>query len=182
MSYFIRAQKKRTFDIEYDNRFISVLRFPSWTSSNAIAELSDGTYQFTKNSFWKSQYDILKEGMPFGKISFNWKGHILLNLIDDSGLVPSSMEMDTKTTDEDYLSYTVKSKGVFKKRYELFQPKNPRPLITLQPKSNWLKVNYQVTLHHSDIIPFTEESIITIMAFGVILLRKRQAAAGAAAG
>ena len=68
MSYFVRALKKRTFVIEYDQHPIGTLRFPSWSKSNAVAELSDGNYQFTKSNFWKSQYDLIKDGLPFGKI------------------------------------------------------------------------------------------------------------------
>jgi len=176
MGYFIRAKKKSVFELELNNQPISSLRFLSWLSSNAVAELSDGTYQFKKSSFWKGHYDIIKEGSPIGKISFNWRGHMLLQLIDDLELVPSNLEIDAKTEKENYITYTMEAKGVFKKKYELFENNNHQPLITLHPRSSLLKVNYEVTLHHPEVIPLSEETIIAIMTFGVLLIRMRQTA------
>ncbi len=175
MNYFIRQEKNREFIVEKDSRPIYKLKFPSWSSRNAVAQLTDGELKFTKKSFWKNEYILTKNDQPLGKITSNWKGHLFIHLLDQPELVPSDMDK------EKYITYRLKTKGVFKQRYELLQNQTSQALITLHPKSNWFKMNYQVELLYPNLIAFPLEELLGIMAFCAILIRKRQAA-GAGAG
>ena len=125
MSYFVKQEKNREFTIEKDHQPIYKLTFPNWKCSNAVAQLSDGDYKFTKKSFWNSEYTLTRNDSVFGKITSNWKGHLLIHLVDDSGLVPS--KMDGEMGKEAYRTYQIKTKGLFKQRHELYQNKDPAP-------------------------------------------------------
>lgn len=179
MNYFVRQEKSRVFNIEKNNQPIYQLKFPSWSSSNAIAQLIDGELKFTKKGFWKSEYILTKKDRPLGRITSNWKGHLFIHLLDQSGFVPSNMDNDMDKVS--YITYKFKSRGIFKQRYELLQNKDPQPLITLHAKSNWFKVNYEVALNHPDLIDFPLEALLGILTFCAVLIRKRQAAATGAA-
>lgn len=179
MSYSIIQLKNREYQLEYAGDFIFNLTFPSWKNSNANVHSSNGLLQFTKKSFWKSQYDITKNDNPIGKITSNWKGYYFIHFLNHPDIVPSNMEDEVK--EEDYTTYRLKHKGILKHRYELYQNKDPRPLITFRSKTNWFKINFEIELPHSDLIPFPIEEVLATITFCAILIRKRQAAAAGGA-
>lgn len=177
MEYFIRQEKNRKFTLEKRQTPIYSLKFPKWNSSNAEAQLSDGRLKFTRKSFWKSEYLITKNRRQIGKITSNWKGHLFIHLLEQPDLVPSDLEMNQ----EKHIVYRLKPKGVFKQRYDLLAKDSAQSLITLHPKSNWLKVNYEVELLYPNLINFPLEEILGMMTFCAVLIRKRQAAAAGGA-
>jgi len=180
MAYYIRQEKSRQFILEHEGELISTLKFPKWSSSNAELTSANGRLKFSKKSIWKSSFIISKNEQIFGKITSNWKGRLFIQLFHQPDLVPSNMEMEEDLAQLDATTYHIKTKGILKQRHELYQEKAPRPLITLRSKSKWFKVNYEIELHHDDLISFELEDVLGIMNFCAYLIRMRQAAAGAA--
>ena len=168
MSFFIRQVKIREFTIEKNFKPVYTLKFPGWITLNANVQFSDGIMKISKKNFWKSEFTIIKNDQPIGKITANWRGHLFIHLLDLSGFVPSNLE------EEGYKKYKFKSRGIFKPRYELSQKNDPQPLITLQTTGNWLKPDYQVTLNHTEPIDFPLSLLIGILIFGTVVIRARQ--------
>ncbi|MEM1120091.1 MAG: hypothetical protein AAGJ18_06550 [Bacteroidota bacterium] len=179
MAYYIRQEKTRQFVLEYAGELLSTLRFPKWSSTNAELKTSSGIIKFAKEKFWKTNYEISKDGQTIGKVSVNWKGQLFLELFEPSEIVPSNLEMVDDWSDNGVTKYRVKFTGLLKQRYELYQGNDNRPLITLHAETNWFKVSFRVELQQEDLIPFSVEDILGMMTFCAYLIWMRQAAAAA---
>lgn len=180
MDYYIRGHKKRKFTIERSRKTVYTLECPSWMAKKAVAQSTEGQYIIEKNNFWSSNYTIFKNNYIIGKISSNWKGHQRFDLITDSqqltAYVPSNVEEDTTQLDiEDYdcVRFTMKRKGVFNIRYEIFQNNDYQPIITLYRELEWFKIHHRVEIHKIGDTTFPMEELLGFFGFGAILIRAR---------
>ncbi len=184
MSYFIRGQKKRNFVVEEDGISLFEANFPSWAKTEANISLAQANYTIKKKKWYSQKYLIIRNRIPIGEISSNWKGHLFFKLkaaaAKEADYVPSNMDIDAKEVDwrgKEVITYTMKNKGVFKTRLELFYNKDPRSMLTMYTETNWFKVNYRIDLHYPDRIHFPIEELLGLFGFGAVLIRMRRAAA-----
>lgn len=186
MDYFIRSQKKRNFSLEESGVSIAEANFPSWAKLEANIQLGQITYLLRKEKWYSQKYMIIRNRIPIGEISSNWKGHLFFKLKADAAkeadYVPSNMDIDATKVDwygKEVITYTMRNKGFFKSGFELFQNKDPRPMLTMRAEKNWFKVNYQIEIHHADNLHFPTEELLGLFGFGAVLIQMRRAAAAA---
>lgn len=184
MDYFIRSEKKRNFSLEESGVTIAVANFPSWAKTEANIQLGQITYLFKKKKWYSQKYLIIRNRIPIGEISSNWKGHLFFKLqaaaAKTADYVPSNMDIDASAVDwrgKEVITYTMKHKGFFKNRLEIFQNKDPRSILTMHAEKDWFKVNYRIELHYLDSIHFPIEELLGLFGFGAVLVRMRRAAA-----
>ncbi len=188
MSYFIRRQKRRDFILEEDGTTIAEANFPSWSRMEATIQFGQITYLLKKKKWYSKKYLIIRNRLPVGEISSNWKGHLFFKLqaeaAKEADYVPSNMDIDASEVDwrgKEVITYKMKHRGLFKSKFELFQNKDPRPMLTMRAEKNWFKVNYQIEVHAADNLYFPIEELLGLFGFGATLIHARRAAAGAAA-
>ena len=188
MTYFLRSLKRKNFQLEKNEHVFNKVLFESWKNNNAVAKLPEAIYTFKKFSFWRSKYVITKNDYPIGLITSNWKGRLFFKLLvkeyEDADLVPDNIAIENfekKLEQQETITYTMRSRGVFKIRYEIFLEETPKPILTFYSKSKWFKVNYEVVIHEPEKLFFSTEALINMFGYGAFLIRQRRAAAGAAA-
>jgi len=102
------------------------LKYQNWFSSKAYSKFEGNEIEIKPKNIWCSKFDIFKNKHDKGDIIFNWKGNIIIRIINDE--------------DKEY-SYLLKSKGFWKQRFELINEKEDLIFI-LQPSINWRKLSY----------------------------------------
>ncbi len=186
MRYFLRSLNSKDFEIELDGQPMFTAKFPDWYNFNAVAQSGDTQYSFKRNKFWKSGIAVYKDDLQIGKIAFNWKGQMKIQLVENQnlivGLVPSNIEesnTDFENNGEPKTTYFMRSKGVFKPKYEIFEEDAVEPFAEMQSKSDWLKTNYEISVYQfNGLMPI--EEFLGIMGVCARLYKARQN--GAAAG
>ncbi len=158
MSYYIRASNRRKFTVEELGKTLYSVVFPNWTKAHAIARLNNAEYTFDKTSFLCSSRTIYKNNAPIGSMSFNWIGHLYLNLTTEKG--------------EDLL-YVLKLKGLFWKRVELVDRGSQNLLLTMHQESNWFIYNYRIEELNTAAIRYPLIELLGILGVGATLLRDR---------
>jgi len=159
MSYYIRANSQRQFTVEQLGTALYSVFFSGWMKQQATAQLLDAEYTFDKPSWLSSDRTIYKNKVPIGSMSFNWRGHLFLNLITET---------------EGQLSYILKSRGVFQRRIELVEKDSHILLLTMYAEFNWFKYNYRIEALNAAAIHYPISELLGILGVGAVLIRDRQ--------
>ena len=158
MTYFLRSLDYKNIAIEYGKEVLSKLTFKGWTCSNARIHFPDVDYTFEKSNFWGTEYTIFRNGLPFGQVTVNWKGHILINLREEY---------------KKPINLVLKYRGFWEGRMEVFL--NEQPILNMHSKSDWTKAHYDIELLEEEaIIPYPMEELLGILAYGAYLFRRIQ--------
>ncbi|WP_080058675.1 hypothetical protein [Spirosoma aerolatum] len=116
-----------SFDL-IDNKEVLITHFQyeNWFSSSGTASFQQDQITIKSRNFWHSAFDVLINGVDKGDITFNWQGHILIRLEEQSGITKN---------------YRLKSKGFWDFRFVL-EDEQHMELIQLIPKFRWNKLAY----------------------------------------
>lgn len=159
MFYTIKSLSYKKFVIEKNKTELFYLIFKGWGRNKAYANIGSDQYDFEPQSVWGTKYRILKNGTTIGSISCNWKGQMLMDLLDVHGKP---------------VSILLKQRGVFKSALDAYLD-GDQLLMTLFPKYKWFKVNYKVEIHDPDVIAIPEKLLIGILGYGAKLLENMAA-------
>ena len=118
---------KGNFQIVKGNFALTELKFKNWFSKNAATRYKGVNIELKSQNFWQTQFDILKNGMNCGSMKYHWKGNISIQLTDELGYVEGN--------------YMFRSKGIFKRQFELSDEYGNLILI-LKPKFIFRKFSY----------------------------------------
>jgi len=160
---------KGNFLIEKDNAKILELNYSNWFSSRAKTEYNGNKIEIKPKNIWCSKFDIFKNNQDEGDIIFNWKGNIIIRILNEKNRE---------------LSFLLKAKGFWKQYFELTN-ENGELIFTLKPSINWKKLNYNYEIkNRSNIYENNLETELVIYSgFGANLyMTMMSAGAGGAAG
>jgi hypothetical protein len=113
-----------------DDRLLYTVSYKNWFSGEANTEFDNSAYSIRSANFWQTQFDILRDDNNIGRISFNWKGEIIINY--------TSREGDEK---EMLLQY----KGVWKFRFVL-SDRSEHEILAMVSFWSKLKYHYDVSI------------------------------------
>lgn len=186
MSYFIRGKKRRNFSLEENDEIVFKANFPSWAKTEVNIHFAQVNYTIKKKNWFKSSYIIIRNRVPIGEVTTNWRRHFFFKLKADyakeADYVPSNMDIDATEVDwggKELVTYTLKHKGIFKTRLEAFQNKDPRPILIMHTEKNWFKVNYRIECPYGDSFHYPIEELLGLFGFGAVMIRARRRAAAA---
>ena len=128
----ISTSGKGNFKIERDSVEILELVYQNWFSSTASTTYNKTEIEIKSKNVWGSKFDIFKNQIDKGDIIFNWKGDIIIRLIDQSN---------------NESSWLLKSKGFWKQQFEL-SDENDNLVCILRPNMNWSKLNYNYEIEY----------------------------------
>ena len=114
------------FIIKKESQAVLELKYQNWFSSKASTSFGGQSIEIRPKNIWCSKFDIFRSNQDKGDIIFNWKGHIIIRIIDD----------DAKEN-----SYLLKAKGFWKQHFELTNEKGDLVFV-LKPSMNWKKLSY----------------------------------------
>ena len=144
--------------------FLGSLKFEKWSSSKAQFTTQYGEfYDAATKGFWGTSIGISKSGEEFAELKMNWKGHIVIDMLENG------KNMD----------YLLKSKSIWKSQYTLINQQETELLI-ITPDYKWKKGEYNFKIdtnpHCADEI---DETLVLITIYGVLYLLMMSAAAAA---
>jgi hypothetical protein len=108
--------------------------YSNWFSSNARTSFQSTEIEIKPKNIWSSKFDIVKNGVDKGDISFNWKGNVIIRLENDD------------TSESQYLLRAI---GYWKLGFELVDEKE-RKIALLKPNFNWSKFSYNYEIELAD--------------------------------
>ena len=114
------------FEIKNNGKKLLELTYSNWFASNAQTSFNSINIEIKPKNIWQNKFDILKNGIDKGDISFNWKGNVIIKL-----------ENENKVQNQ----YLLKAIGFWKLGFELIDEKENK-ILSLKPNFNWKKVNY----------------------------------------
>ena len=114
------------FEIKSNGKKLLKLTYSNWFASNALTSFDSNNIEIKPKNIWQSKFDIIKDGIDKGDISFNWKGNVIIKL-----------ENENKVQNQ----YLLKAIGFWKLGFELIDEKENK-ILSLKPNFNWKKVNY----------------------------------------
>lgn len=157
MNYYLKATSCKNFIVEKDDQQLYHLD-TNWMLTKAKAAFKKDNLTIHAINFWASKFDITYDGNFVGKLKLNWKSHGVLNLMNEYG---------------DSLRLTLKRRGIFKHRYEVFKDDKSQAIITLYAKRDWFKTNYDVFIHEVNFGNFPMSILIGILGFVANKVRQR---------
>lgn len=120
------TSSKGDFIIE-DNGIQKIeLQYKKWFSSYAKAVYDNSIIEIKPQNIWCSKFDIYIDEKDIGDIIFNWKGNMIIRVINENNLENN---------------YILKFKGLWKSSFKL-ENENGDVLLILKPSLNWKKLNY----------------------------------------
>src|SRR5688572_28953417 len=115
-----------------DSTLLFTVEYKSWFSGEASSNFDKNDYSIKSANFWQTQFDISRNFQNIGKISFNWKGEIIINYTSSGG------------TEKEFLfSY----KGVWKFRF-IVSDRSGNEVLAMA--SSWSKLKYHYNVSLSD--------------------------------
>ncbi|GAB4050746.1 hypothetical protein [Spirosoma litoris] len=157
-----------SFDL-IDNQEVLITHFQyeNWFSSTGSAHLQHDLITIKPRNFWHSAFDVLINGIDKGDITFNWQGHILLHLEEQTGLQKN---------------YRLKAKGFWEFRFVLEDEQHVE-LLQLIPKFKWSKLAYNYGVEFAEgFDPTTNTDLLVLLlacGYGANLYMTMMAAAAA---
>ena len=122
------------FEIEnHEGINILELSYTNWFSSKATTILDSTNIEIKPKNIWASKFDILKNGIDKGDITFNWKGNIIIRLEND------------ENQENEYL---LRVTGFWNSGFELID-KNDIKILSMKPNFNWKKISYNYEVEHT---------------------------------
>lgn len=118
------------------------------------------TVDIKPRNIWNSKFDIFKNGIDCGDLIFNWKGEVIMRLIDDTG-------QET--------NYLFKSHGFFGQHMLLYDI-DEKVIFSLKPSFDWSKFKRYYKVGHI-CIDYSEQEIVELLlyaAYGANLIKARQ--------
>ncbi|WP_461089227.1 hypothetical protein [Spirosoma gilvum] len=155
-----------SFDlIDGQEVFVTHFQYENWFSSEGNASLQHDQVTIKSRNFWHSAFDVFVNGIDKGDITFNWQGHILIRLVEQSGLSKN---------------YRLKSKGFWDFRFVL-EDEQHMELLQLIPKFRWNKLSYNYGVDFAETYnPVTNPDLIILLlacGYGANLYMAMMAAA-----
>lgn len=117
---------KGDFVLVKEGQNIFELKYTNWFASKARAEWGEESIEIRPKNVWCSKFDIFKNDLDQGDIIFNWKGNIIIRLMQEDGIEKS---------------YLLKAKGFWNQTFELTDEAD-NVMLLLAPSMNWKKLNY----------------------------------------
>lgn len=117
---------KGNFVIEKNDIEIVEVHYENWFSSVAKTTFEGQNIEIRPKNIWFSKFDIYKNGQDIGDIIFNWKGDMVLRLLNDAN------------QEENFL---LNAKGFWNSYFEL-KDEEEKVLYILRPSINWRKFSF----------------------------------------
>lgn len=117
---------KGDFTLVKENQKIFELKYTNWFSSKARTALGEEMIEIRPQNIWCSKFDIFKQDLDQGDIIFNWKGNIIIRLMQEEGVEKS---------------YLLRAKGFWNQSFELTDEAD-HVILLFAPSMNWKKLNY----------------------------------------
>ena len=130
--FTIRSKSlKGSFELlQKDEHPLYVVEYKNWFSGEATTNFDGNDYEIRAANFWQSQFDVFRNETLIGKISFNWKGEIIIALTNMDGL-------------ENELLF--KYKGVWKFRFILSE-RSGNELLAMASSWSHMKYHYDISV------------------------------------
>jgi hypothetical protein len=128
---------------------ITELKFKKWFSKHAAVRYKGVNIEIKSKNFWQTQFDIFKNGMNCGSMKYHWKGNISIQLTDELGYGEGN--------------YMFRSKGIFKRQFELTDEDGNLTLI-LKPKFIFRKFSYDYEVELVDVFE-REEDLVEMLIY-----------------
>jgi hypothetical protein len=158
---------KGSFQIIKGAMTLLEIKSTNWFSTRVVTRFRGVNYEINPNNFWRTKFEILKNKTKKGDLHYNWKGHISLNLWDES----LGREKH----------YVLKAKG-FLKRYFNLLDEEENVVLVLRSKLNWRKFGYNYEIEDFHVFDVEEELpemlIYCGFAANLYMSKKAQQSAG----
>lgn len=143
---------------ENDERVLELI-YSNWFASNAKTSYKSNNIEIKPKNFWASKFDILKNELDIGDLTFNWKGDVVIQLTN------------SEQTENNYL---LRAKGFWKMAFELLDG-NEVKILSLRPNFNWKKVGYDYEIELANNVENQEEimELLIFSGFGANLYMTR---------
>ncbi|SHI48951.1 hypothetical protein SAMN05443429_10231 [Cruoricaptor ignavus] len=162
----ISVAGRGNFIIQRDNYEILQVKYKNWFSSNAKTKLGNENIEIKAKNIWQSKFDIIKNKKDVGDIIFNWKGDIIIRILNKENI------------EENFL---LKSKGFWKSYFELINEEGEIVCI-LNSSVNWSKLNYNYEVENItdkyDEIKIYELTIYSVFGANIYMMMMTAAATG----
>lgn len=164
--HIVSTSGKGNFIIENNEQRILELSYENWFSSKSSTEFNEKKITIMPKNFWQSKFDIYKNGHDAGDILFNWKGNVIIRLLD---------------SDHKESSYLLKAKGFWKRQFE-FLDENENLICTLIPSLSWKNFRYSYAIEQvsTEIPQDTLVELLVYAGFGANLYMTMIASGSAA--
>jgi hypothetical protein len=151
------------FELIDQQKSLASLEHPSWFSRKASLRISYHTLDIVPKHLFSSSFDIMKNQTNYAVLTMRWKGQVEIKFLQ---------KPDSSTF------YTLKPKGLFNRRYELYD-QNADVQFVLLPKTNWKKLrqDFQIDLHPELKVDLPLVELISLSGYSAHLIKKRNAAA-----
>ncbi|MCB2377507.1 hypothetical protein LGH70_07935 [Hymenobacter sp. BT635] len=146
--YVLKSTDARTFTLAANDALLGELKYPEWYSYKALLALPDGTaLRVEPRGFWGTTIE-LKDEQDAVLLSFkmHWNGSIILK---------SSLGGVNR-------AFVLKGKDLLEREYVLLD-RQGQELLTIRPKINWSKVNYDYTVVSSEAFEALEQQAILVL-------------------
>jgi hypothetical protein len=142
--------------------FLGSLKFENWHSQKAQITTQFGDFfDIGPQGFWGTTMGITKGGDLFGDLKMNWKGHIVIDFLENGK----------------NLDYLLKSKNMWMTQYALFNRQEKEVLIlTVDYKWNKAHYNFKIDIN-PDFVDVADETVVLVAAYSVLYLMMAAAAA-----
>jgi hypothetical protein len=166
MKYKIK-RLKGSFILLKDDELLFEVLYHKWSVSKADFYIDETFVSLKPQNIWMRKLDILKNNVDVGDIIFNWKGHFIIQVEDET----------YKMND-----FLIKPVGFWKRQYEVYNSID-KPLFKILPKFSWKSFghDFEIEIDH---FSFKEseiklmEELMVYAVFGIII--KLTQASGAA--
>ncbi|MEL4308014.1 aminotransferase [Joostella sp. CR20] len=127
----ISTATKGNFKIMDESTEVSELVYASWFSGKASATIGEISFELKPKNIWASKIDIYKNSNIIGDITFNLKGHMVIQLSENNK----------------EFSYIMKNNALWTLKFEVFD-ENEVLQFNLNSEGKWskLKYDYQVEM------------------------------------
>ena len=167
MNYTVTTSSKKLDIIDEQQNVVCQLQYESLTNYNANFTLNNNQYHIKAANVWQSKYNVLKNDKDIGDIDFNWKGEIILRLINEDGMTKH---------------FILKVTNVWSSKFEL-RDFLTEQLWSIHPELKWTSMSYHYTIKSEEGLHREENKVnltelLAMTMYGVQLMLAAAAAAG----
>lgn len=146
---------KGNFKLSEKGRVLCELNYTSWFRGKAKSRCKGHTLEIKPRSFWGHSFNVFKDNIEVGDISFSIKGRVMINLQEKEGKMRH---------------FVMRLKGFLKPRFEVYDAKDDS-ICTLQAVNNWKKMNYDynVTFNRESEELANPEEFLLLCGYGANL-------------
>ncbi|AYA35812.1 hypothetical protein D3Y59_01375 [Hymenobacter oligotrophus] len=149
--YLISVPGKGDFGLHHGKQLLTAFTYDDWFSSRGRATLADGqTLEIRPRNMWWSHFDVVRNDVVVGDITFNWKGQVIVTLQTASG---------------EQQGFKLKSQGIRGTRFVL-ENEAQEQVLTLDLAFKWNKLNYEYHVQLAPGFPFSETTELLLFACG----------------